>query len=510
MGCMHPHVTFVVVLAASKWLIGAEYCIQDGTSYSFYERVDGTMRYLEINHCPNHPHYHMNAFRAEQMRTKYTVPAIPRFEGDRTKDNEYTVEFMSVERPVGIMYNGARLYSQHCCKNVGPANDYSKTAAYNEGNQFDQCGGHASPSTSWEAVGATGQTPFEEYHFHVPPSCLLRQLGQQFGFPSPQIGWALDGFPIYGPRGPNGQFMQSCTVTRGTFGKDMCTDMCGGYYSDDGSIDNYTYRYYVQGTYSDGITCDIPGCPDGTQACVWETYTNQFSERYALDDHTEYELEEAKERCLEIGIQCRAVTCQAAGFGGKCTVRSSPKLQTSPSNEVTYVPPWECQLKGAQFYPNTMQCLRGCCPRGIQCESDIPACPESPSESMEGIIGLPSIPRINGMDMSGGLPRYTAGCRCGRMECQDTCDSVDWASPHCGDYRRLAHTSTWNNQCPGDPVDPVDALLAGEPSETASKITSASSSSSRRCCPEFGFVLRICPLLFLLSYVFCPLSGQRA
>merc|ERR1712232_788592 len=100
-------------------------------------------------------------------------------------------------------------------------------------------GCHGSPFT-------TGGT----YHCHVPPSCLLRQLGQSDSTHSPQIGWAFDGFPLYGPRGPNGIMMQTCTVTGGMYGTDVCTDDCGGYYSDDGTIDNFVYRYYILGDYN--------------------------------------------------------------------------------------------------------------------------------------------------------------------------------------------------------------------------------------------------------------------
>jgi hypothetical protein len=45
--------------------------------------------------------------------------------------------------------------------------------------------------------------------------------------------------------------MQTCTVTGGTFGTDVCTDDCAGYLSED-IDDGYTYRYYFLGEYNDG------------------------------------------------------------------------------------------------------------------------------------------------------------------------------------------------------------------------------------------------------------------
>ena len=57
---------------------------------------------------------------------------------------------------------------------------YYNSATYAEGDTFDQCGGHSS-STSQAS-----------YHYHIPPSCLLKQLGQTEGQHSPQVGWMAD------------------------------------------------------------------------------------------------------------------------------------------------------------------------------------------------------------------------------------------------------------------------------------------------------------------------------
>ena len=50
-----------------------------------------------------------------------------------------------------------------------------------------------------------------------------------------------DGFPVYGPHGPSGVAMKTCTVTGGTFGTDVCLDDCGGYYGDTG--DGYLCKH---------------------------------------------------------------------------------------------------------------------------------------------------------------------------------------------------------------------------------------------------------------------------
>ena len=56
--------------------------------------------------------------------------------------------------------------------------------------------------------------------------------------------------------------MKKCTQSSGaTYGTDTCTDECGGYYNNGGTIDQFTYRYYIQGQYAAGNSCNAPGCP---------------------------------------------------------------------------------------------------------------------------------------------------------------------------------------------------------------------------------------------------------
>ena len=51
--------------------------------------------------------------------------------------------------------------------------------------------------------------------------------------------------------------MQTCTVTGGTYGTDLCTDDCTGYYSTDIG-DGYKYRYYILGDYHNAT--DVDSC----------------------------------------------------------------------------------------------------------------------------------------------------------------------------------------------------------------------------------------------------------
>lgn len=255
--------TFVLVLATLAFTPTlAAWCARDGSDYTYTEVVLGDTRTIVSNGCPNHPWYQLNPNKAYVQTTTYRLPSYPQFVGTAAavSTSSANVDLSSKGGAVGIFFNGAMLFSPYGGPSYGTVTSFSSSATYAEGASFDQCGCHAS-STSQAS-----------YHCHVPPSCLLNQLGQTSssgvtsGAHSPQIGWANDGFPLYGPHGPGGIMMKTCTVTGGTYGDDVCTDDCGGYYSNSGSIDNYVYRYYIQGTYNDGTSCNEPGCPSPGEA----------------------------------------------------------------------------------------------------------------------------------------------------------------------------------------------------------------------------------------------------
>lgn len=114
--------------------------------------------------------------------------------------------------------------------------------ALSEWTSFDYCGGHAQNSG--------------DYHYHFPPSCLVDQAGVLADGHSRQIGWAFDGFPIYGPFGVGGVAMthsaQGCV---GSF----CLDSCSGLELFLPEVDDFAYRYYFTGSTSDLAT--LPGDP---------------------------------------------------------------------------------------------------------------------------------------------------------------------------------------------------------------------------------------------------------
>jgi len=248
---MHKFAAAALLLADVPHLVLAATCAQDGSDYSYAESVSGSTRTITTNHCPNHPNWNLNPNVAVKESTTYTMPASPTYVGSATDASTSSAEINLASKggAVGVFFSAAQLFSPYGGPNYGAATSWDSSATYAEGNTFDQCGCHGSSTT------------MPSYHCHVPPSCLLRQLGQSDAAHSPQVGWAFDGFPVYGPRGPGGVMMQTCSETTGTYGTNVCTDECGGYYSSDGSIDEFVYRYYTLGDYNDGTSCDLPGCP---------------------------------------------------------------------------------------------------------------------------------------------------------------------------------------------------------------------------------------------------------
>lgn len=78
--------------------------------------------------------------------------------------------------------------------------------------QLDACGGHAGRG--------------DDYHYHAKPSCMITQMANAGD--DAIIGWAFDGFPIYGDKNPDGS-----VITPGSL------DLCNGQ-----PDESYGYRYH--------------------------------------------------------------------------------------------------------------------------------------------------------------------------------------------------------------------------------------------------------------------------
>ncbi len=91
----------------------------------------------------------------------------------------------ALDGPIGIAVNGVPIFNP--CKQggcSGPGGGDTKVLG-----ELDDCNGHAGRA--------------DDYHYHAAPVCLMSEQGTAY-WDSHPIGWALDGFAIFGYRNPDG------------------------------------------------------------------------------------------------------------------------------------------------------------------------------------------------------------------------------------------------------------------------------------------------------------------
>merc|ERR1719277_1479626 len=135
------------------------------------------------------------------------------------------------------------------------------------------------------------------------------------------LGWAADGFPIYGPRGPGGVLMKRCSLS--TADPNACVDECGGMegdYIDDG----FMYRYYMLGEYSDGHWCGGPASEIGDYKKVFGSHddanappNNDFYPNSPV----------CYKGCCPAGVQC------SAKFLPQCSTTAKEGITRAPVAE---------------------------------------------------------------------------------------------------------------------------------------------------------------------------------
>lgn len=125
----------------------------------------------------------------------------------------------AVDGPIGVAINGVPIFNP--CKQGGCQNGDTKVLG-----ELDQCNGHAGRA--------------DDYHYHAAPTCLMAGKPAAYWDTHP-LGWALDGYGIFGYNGPNGQ-----VATR--------DGICGG---NTGAVSNAPagYSYHVTDTSPYVLSC---------------------------------------------------------------------------------------------------------------------------------------------------------------------------------------------------------------------------------------------------------------
>merc|ERR1712045_395690 len=208
-------------------------CDLCGTMGSYSESISDDARVITGNGCP--PHYSIctgkgvvsgcgdvgeegSMTEATEQCFEYTIPAYPVLRTD-------TYSVACEMGAIGVALNGVAFYSGAVDTECTLLDVDDDTA---EWTSFDMCGGHSQQGG--------------EYHYHFPPSCLIEEAETRSPTGtghSSQIGWAFDGFPVYGPLYTDG--VDASTLT----------DDCGGIQEELSAVDNFKYRYYVTGPTSD-------------------------------------------------------------------------------------------------------------------------------------------------------------------------------------------------------------------------------------------------------------------
>jgi hypothetical protein len=117
--------------------------------------------------------YDFNPNRITAQTLSYRIPASPR---------RVARSACLPGGAIGVLDTGVALFNALDAANSdAPAHEIQ-----------DRCGGHPGPGGS--------------YHFHSLPRCLAAGSSRRH---SKRIGWALDGFPIYGPRGAGGRYLRN-------------------------------------------------------------------------------------------------------------------------------------------------------------------------------------------------------------------------------------------------------------------------------------------------------------
>ena len=147
----------------------------------------------------------------------FTIPTTPKYSSKVTSTSLGSI---------GVMISGAVLYNpfEGDGKTVAMANNFTITNSAGITASFvDKCTGHPTPG-----IGA--------YHYHGLPSCVTAKV-DKVSKPSHIIGFALDGFPIYGDRDNKGKQVTAKNL-----------DKCNGVNSATPEFPKGIYHYVLLGT----------------------------------------------------------------------------------------------------------------------------------------------------------------------------------------------------------------------------------------------------------------------
>lgn len=116
---------------------------------------------------------------------------------------------------LGVAVNGVPIFDYTAGGEMSEADLHHHQAKHDtvQTQQLDNCGGHAGRG--------------DDYHYHASPTCMIEQMDNAGD--DAIIGWAFDGFPIYGDNNPDGSVIGKSDL-----------DVCNGK-----SDSRFGYRYHT-------------------------------------------------------------------------------------------------------------------------------------------------------------------------------------------------------------------------------------------------------------------------
>lgn len=142
---------------------------------------DNTSAYIASNGLATHPM--MNGILATNLQ----VPLAVNFSGANAWKIPLApaiaaVTTSAIDGPIGVAINGVPIFNP--CKQGGCQNGDTKALG-----ELDTCNGHAGRG--------------DDYHYHAAPTCMMAGQAASYWDTHP-VGWALDGFAIYGYNNADG------------------------------------------------------------------------------------------------------------------------------------------------------------------------------------------------------------------------------------------------------------------------------------------------------------------
>ncbi len=134
--------------------------------------------FVQATGIPSHPigPWAANPNQASNQMHVFQIPRNPA---------EATVAQVAPAGRIAVMVNGVSIYNPKDTFSYLNQGQWNQNAVFFEDISMDAALGHARPDG--------------EYHHHQKPAYLANQLGVNSTDCSPLLGFAFDGFPIYGP-----------------------------------------------------------------------------------------------------------------------------------------------------------------------------------------------------------------------------------------------------------------------------------------------------------------------